>query len=314
MADGSVPPQIVAAAQKVSDSLGADIVLFSGAVFPEGDRNLNDLVRNRKRKKNVLFMLSTFGGLADCAYRITRCLQECYKQGEVILFVDSFCKSAGTLIAVGASEIVMSERAEFGPLDVQLKKPDEIDERASGLTPMQAMFTLRNEAYKSFSEFFVSIRHETRITSKTAAEIASNLALGLFRPIYQQIEPMRMGENERAMQVAEAYGNRLQKMHSNLKTDALQTLITGYPSHEFVIDRTEAGDLFKRLRSPNPDEQHLASLVRQTARESLYSEQNSLVHFFDLADGTESDDNDEGAEENRPKEPPQGGSDNGDQG
>ncbi len=132
--------QIVAAAQAVSAELDTDIVVFSGDVFPLEDQKFNDLVREKHGRKNVLLVLSTFGGSADSAYRIARCLQECYRDGKFYVFVDSYCKSAGTLIAVGASDIIMADSAELGPLDVQMKKPDEIDERASGLTPMQAMF------------------------------------------------------------------------------------------------------------------------------------------------------------------------------
>jgi membrane-bound ClpP family serine protease len=112
---------------------------------------------------------------------MARCLQNAYSDGKVIVFVHAVCKSAGTLLALAAHELILSDDAELGPLDVQLRKPDEIDERTSGLTAMQAMQTLRSEAYQSFEQFFVTIRRRTRITTKTAAELATKLTVGRNR-------------------------------------------------------------------------------------------------------------------------------------
>ena len=36
------------------------------------------------------------------------------------------CKSAGTLLALGADEIIMSNLSELGPLDIQLPDRDYI--------------------------------------------------------------------------------------------------------------------------------------------------------------------------------------------
>ena len=52
------------------------------------------------------------------------------------------------------------------------------------------------------------------------------------------------------------YGERIGK--DNLKDEALERLVTGYPDHGFVIDRTECKELFKNIRSPNENEKNLA--------------------------------------------------------
>src|SRR5262245_59378308 len=133
-------PELHPLAAKVSEALDADVVVFAGGVFPFDEDRFRTTIRGNAatRKKNVLLLLTTFGGSADSAYRMARCLQEVYKPGEILIFVDTYCKSAGTLLAVGADEIVMSDCAEFGPIDVQLTKPDEFGERMSGLTATQA--------------------------------------------------------------------------------------------------------------------------------------------------------------------------------
>ncbi|MEX0678224.1 MAG: hypothetical protein WD063_14180 [Pirellulales bacterium] len=254
--------EIHALAAPVGERLGADVIVYAGGTYPADDETFNKLVRAKVTKKNVLVLLTTFGGSADSAYRIGRCLQEVYKHGTVMIFVDTYCKSAGTILAVAADEIIMSDCAEFGPIDVQLRKPDEVGERMSGLTATQALSTLQAEAYAAFEAFFIGLRGRTQISTKIASDVAAQLTVGLFSEIYAQIEPMRLGENQRAMQIAEQYGNRLSEISGNVTTEALEKLLGGYPSHEFVIDRSEAGKLFTKLRSPDSDEQALATATQ----------------------------------------------------
>jgi hypothetical protein len=203
------------------------------------------------------------GGDLDIAYRIARYLQEKYRKFTV--YVDTYCKSAGTLITLGADEIIMSDRAELGPLDVQIMKPDELGERDSGLDLIQALSRLKEVSYEMFEEFFLTLwmKGGGQISTKSALEIATGATSGLLSPIYQKIEPMTLGQFSRAMEIAEAYGNRL-NTRDNLKPDALHQLIYTYPSHSFVIDRSEAAQsLFKSVRKPDEVEEQVALELRQ---------------------------------------------------
>src|SRR5262245_43794482 len=103
----------------------------------------------------------------------------------------------------------------------------------------------------------MDIRLGARITTKLAAEMASTLVTGLYSQISAQVDPLRLGEMQRAMEIAMAYGQRLDAYDSNLKRNALQKLVSSYPSHGFVIDRKEARDLFHKVRAPSDDEQML---------------------------------------------------------
>jgi hypothetical protein len=270
------------AVKDVSDALNADVILFSGEVSSPSDREFVEMVQQRDLRKNVFFLLTTDGGSADAAYRICRCLQQNYTR--VILFVDSYCKSAGTLIALGADEIVMANVAELGPLDVQLYKPDELSELTSGLTPIQALSTLQGEMFKTFEHSFLKLRFRSglQITTRTAADIAARLTIGLFRSVYAQLDPMRLGEYQRAMLIAQHYGTRLAR--KNLKDSALDRLIADYPSHGFVIDRCEAETLFHKVREPTPAEYLLSSLIKPLVRDGLAGEEAKVDFLTDDAE------------------------------
>ncbi|HET8669219.1 MAG TPA: hypothetical protein VFM05_00940, partial [Candidatus Saccharimonadales bacterium] len=126
--------------EALTKALDADIFFFSGPTHRKQAYLFMDVADDSPRRENVALVLSTYGGDADAAFIIARYLKRFYKK--FTLYVFGFCKSAGTLIALGADEIVMSHRGEFGPLDVQILKSDELMFRSSGLDIEQAVVSL----------------------------------------------------------------------------------------------------------------------------------------------------------------------------
>ena len=75
------------------------------------------------------------------------------------------------------------------------------------------------------------------------------MTIGLMGPIYNQIDPIRLGEIDRFTKVSLRYGAALD--NGNLGEDAVERLVAGYPSHSFVIDRREAKELFRNVDEPD---------------------------------------------------------------
>jgi hypothetical protein len=122
-----------------------------------------------------------------------------------------------------------------------------------------ALQALRINAFSSFEHFFLTMQRKSRwiITFKTAAEYASKLTTGLFAPIYGQIDPRTVAESARAQAIGVQYATRLGTEAKNIDSMALERLISGYPTHGFVIDRNEAQALFKKVRKPSVAESRL---------------------------------------------------------
>ena len=263
---------IEGAATVLADKIDADVVLYNGPIERGYDSLFLDLCDKNQSRTNVLLILCTYGGDADAAFRIARFLQHSYQSFTVL--IPGFCKSAGTLLAIGAHEIVMADHGELGPLDVQLGKKDEIWETDSGLTVLTAITKLEEKCFDLFETSFLRLKQRSggRITLRTATELASKLAVGTISPIVSQIDPMHVGVVSRAMNIGLEYGDRLSEKSENLKRssdpdeDALQRLTNGYPSHEFVIDRYEAETLFENVREPNEDEKEFLVLLGTTSR------------------------------------------------
>jgi hypothetical protein len=156
------------------------------------------------------------------------------------------------------AEVVFGAHGELGPLDVQMAKKDELMESESGLTVMAALTAIHEKTLLAFEHFFLETTFKAggRLTVQTASEIAVELTKGLFSPIARQIDPLHIGEAWRSMAIATEYGQRLiEKSKNAADTEALQKIISGYPSHSFVIDRTEAETIFQRVRESTEEEQ-----------------------------------------------------------
>lgn len=246
-------------AKRVSTALNSEIVYYAGPINRLGYEVVSSLCSQRGKDRGVLLLLVTQGGDADAGYRIARALR--HNHGRLAVLVPRACKSAGTLIACGATELIIGDRGELGPLDVQLRKQDEIFEYASGLDVTQALTFVQQHAMDAFRGYMLEIKLGSGITSRMAAEIATKLVVGLFSPVFAHIDPVRLGEVQRAISIAHAYAERLNRYDSNLKPGSLESLVTAYPSHGFVIDRKEARELFRRVYAPSPDQEALAEYL-----------------------------------------------------
>jgi hypothetical protein len=301
------PSRLIDLVHEIETALDADLYMFAGPVTQASERRFNRCLVQYKRKShskktNALCFVTTYGGSADVAYQIVRSVRRNYPKGKLILFVDSICKSAGTLIALGADEIVMSDTAELGPLDIQLQKPGEIGEMVSGLTVIQALATLRETAFEAFEDQFLKLRFKGggAISTKLAADLSAKIVVGLFGKIYAQIDPMRLGENARSIQIAKVYGERIKT--ANVKEQTLGGLINDYPSHGFVIDREDAATLFNVVRAPTLPERCVGQLLWKACRDALEGDQPLI-----LALGEDEEEDDDGptigesSNENGPK-------------
>jgi len=87
--------------------------------------------------------------------------------------------------------------------------------------------------------------------------MASNLVGGLFAPIYGQIDPIFLGEAERATSITREYARRLSLKSHNISIESINKMIGLFPSHGFTIDHLEAATLFRNVREPNEMEGEL---------------------------------------------------------
>jgi hypothetical protein len=249
------------------DSKNADGFLYSGPINRDNADRLVKLIDSRPdRRENVSIFITTFGGDPNAAYRIGRALKANYSNGTISAILCGYCKSAGTLLALCADELAFGCLGELGPLDTQIDKPNEILGAESGLDLFQALQQITESSFESFEQQMISIiRHSSgAITTTVAAEIASSLTVGIFSPISAQVDPLRLGVVKRAIQIGLAYGNRLKS--KNVKKDTVEKLVNEYPAHGFVIDQSEARELFENVRNLDDGEAKVFEYIEAILR------------------------------------------------
>jgi hypothetical protein len=258
-----------------------DYILYAGPMDFAGYDHLTTILddRGRSQAEKLCLVLVTYGGDANASYRIARALGHHYPQ-DFRLFVPDVCKSAGTLVTLGASELIISDRGELGPLDVQIQKKDELFEVSSGLDIIQSLVAIQQQVLNAFRDYLIELRLAGRMGTRIAAQLSSEMACKVITPIAAQIDPVRLGEHQRALRIAQHYGERLIEKFGNAGADTVEQLLVGYPSHSFVIDRKEARNLFRKVRAPNAGENLLElALQRRTNKFSNVSTAQLITYL-----------------------------------
>ena len=261
--NGAIKEQTLSTQDTIADKIKTydkDLILYQGPITYSGYNALCSFLQNNKSHDECTLILSTFGGDANAGYRIARALAHTYNSFDVL--VPFVCKSAGTLICVGANSLIIGDKGELGPLDIQITKPDEVSQISSGLDIQRGLIFLQGDAQNFFQNCFKQCNEVMRMNTKISGQFATSLTTGLFAPVFSQLEIMRIGEYQAALLLAYEYGRRLNLKFKNAKDKTLEILTNNYFSHSFVIDRAEARTLFERVQYPTETEHFICKYYK----------------------------------------------------
>lgn len=190
-------------------------------------------------KKPVGLLIESPGGNAHYAYQIARLFQRRASQFTVI--VPQYAKSAATLMALGASDLMMGRDAELGPLDVQMYDPER-EEFGSALNAVQSLERLNAFSMAAIDQLMpLLIRRTGRKVDRILPEVLKYV-VSFVEPLLQKIDAVDYTMKSRELKVAEEYARRLMKRNYRWSkaTTVASSLVEKFPTHGFVIDRDEA--------------------------------------------------------------------------
>jgi ClpP class serine protease len=134
-------------------------------------------------------VLHTPGGLVLAALQIARAIQK--HPGKVTAFVPHYAMSGGTLIALAATEIVMSDDAVIGPVDPQLGQyPGASILKAVARKPIERVadetLILADQAEKAVVQLRASVREllATKVPGEKIDEVTRLLTEGTWTHDY----------------------------------------------------------------------------------------------------------------------------------
>jgi hypothetical protein len=235
------------AALKLRDLLQKDIWLLSEGpdwmLMPwifQGFRNKKSEMKGR----DVALILDSYGGISLAAYRIASLFQT--HAASFTVLVPRIAKSAATLLALGADEIILGEDAELGPLDVQVQDYDVEEDRVSALDMVQAIEQLEESAIDVAMRMLKSLKHRTKKRVNLLLEPSLQFAAEVTKPLFEKIDSVSYSRHSRMLKEAEDYAVRLlvRRKFSRVEAEAIaRDLVKQYSTHEFVIDLEECKQL-----------------------------------------------------------------------
>ncbi len=189
----------------------------------------------------ISLYLYTRGGETLAAWSIAHLIRQFCDSFEVL--VHSKAHSAGTLICLGASDIVMTKQATLGPIDPSVNTP--LNPAVPGAPP-ESRISVSVEAINSFIE----------LVKDTGIDTSEDLAT-VMSALTSYVHPIVLGEAYRSRSQIRMLGKRLlsKNMEDGTKIEKiLDFLCSESGSHDYTIYRQEARDALG-LKVSRPDDE-----------------------------------------------------------
>lgn len=197
--------------------------------------------------QKISLLLYTRGGDTMAAWSLVNLIRQFCNEFEVI--IPSKAQSSGTIISLGADNIMMTKQAILGPIDPSLNSP---------LNPQNPQFPTNPQAripvsVESIQGFFDLAKQELKLNNEeNLKDVLLNLA--------EKVHPLVLGNVYRSRtQIQMVARKLLQKQlgpEQMEKIDKITTfLCSDSGSHDYAIYRNEARDeLGLSIEKPNDDQ------------------------------------------------------------
>lgn len=209
--------------------------------------SLDAMVDTHKDQTAIDLWLDSPGGDAHAAFKLYRELRS--RCSRLRIIVPHYAKSAATLLAIGADELFLSASADLGPLDVQLEHPDREGRQVSSLAGANALEHIVRLGADMTVENGPLIIQMTGLSRSEVLNSLFSYFSGVLEPVLSKLDPQLIHEAAEALKVTRRYAKLILQSRNgvNLADDdadgIADSLVTGYPTHGYVIDRLELSRL-----------------------------------------------------------------------
>jgi hypothetical protein len=200
-----------------------------------------DLLDKVGPTKKISLLLHTNGGQTSAAWRLVNLIRTFCDELEVLIPLKAL--SAGTLISLGADQIVMTKQAALGPIDPSLTHP------LSPQIPLGSQIARVPVSVEAVRGYLDAISKDMGISDQTAL---ANVMMDLSNKVH----PLVLGEIFRSRAQIRFLAEKLIKgqVKDAKKVKAIiDFLCADSGSHDYTMNRREAAELGLRIEKPSAE-------------------------------------------------------------
>lgn len=189
---------------------------------------IGELLDNYEGAKKISLFLYTRGGDTLAAWTLVNLLREFC--GELEIIIPAKCHSSGTLICLGADNIVMTKQATLGPIDPSINTP--LNPKIPG-APEQIRLPVSVEDIAGFFE----------LGQEEGGIKAEEFTSRVFMKLANEVHPIALGKVKRARSQIQDLARKLLQIHVDDHEKIgriIKILCSEAGSHDYTIHRTEA--------------------------------------------------------------------------
>ena len=239
---------------------------------------------HRKAFNTLDVILNTPGGDIDAAFQYTKILRK--KSKKINILVPLFSKSAGTLMCLCGDKIFLTDLSELGPLDTQIQESQEGDvpSYSSALNGFKALEQVQRHSLETLDIAAKLIYNRSKLKMSEAVHLAIEFSGQTVGTLYGKLNPLKIGEYARALEIGEKYGIMILTDYMNWDfkraQDTIKKLVYDYPSHAFVIDFKELQSIGLPAEEVGTDiEEHMFEL--RDVIINVIKSRNTIIHLIE---------------------------------
>lgn len=257
-----VPPKLFEETQtiiqEIASKLDGDFITYwisgSSRIVDEDAIAFYEVLRNKKRRRNLYLFIKSEGGSGEASLRIINLLRKYYKK--ITTFVPLDCASAATMLVLGADVIQMGPLAYLSAVDTSI---------THDLSPINKDNNRASVSQNELSRVINLWNDNKQVGDKNP-----------YSDIYNYIHPLVIGSVDRATSLSIQLTNDILSYHMTdmEKVKSISnTLNSSYPSHSYPITIREALKIGLNVRELPDDINDLLLELNE-----LYSEMAQMAY------------------------------------
>lgn len=231
-------------------------------VSDDAIKPLHTLLERIGQKDKIELFLYTRGGAMMTAYTIVKMFREYTKKFNVL--IPFRAHSAGTQIALGADNIVMTKIGQLSPID-----PTTANYFNPILNPKGDPTDPRNRKQISVED----VQSYFNLAKDRIGLVSESDSLEIFKELTKCVEPLALGNVNRVYVETRVIAREMLVLHMDPEKDEekiariIKALTEEY-THNFIITRSKADDIGLNVKKPTSEQENLIMKIYESyARE-----------------------------------------------